>query len=241
MLRGKRLWLAALACSLALPLRADSQADESLPPMRIGTLMQIAPDHPVVSRVSGAYHRLGRQMVLETMPLARLKIEAAKGVLIDGNLAAAASLAEQVPELLLIPVPVYQLRLAVYTLPAQRAVRQWSDLQGLRLTYLEGMLSVQARLQHHGLAVSQSALTLSQALQYVEKGRVDAAVLPCDEAEYVLSQWPAHQVKRQLPLLEQITMYHYIHQKHQELVPALTGQLRQSSEVPSGTETLCTQ
>lgn len=237
MRRAELLLIAGLACLQTAQVRAhDTQA-----PMRIGTLLQIAPDHPVVSRVGGAYHRLGRQMVLETMPLARLKVEAARGVLIDGNLAAAASLAEQVPELLMIPVPVYQLRLAVYTLPAQRAVRQWSDLQGLRLTYLAGMLSVQARLQHHGLAVSQGAMTLSQALQYVEKGRVDAAVLPCDEAEYVLSQWPAHQVKRQQPLLEQITMYHYIHQKHQELVTALTEQLRQSDEAPSGTETLCTQ
>lgn len=68
-------------------------------------------------------------------------------------------------------------------------------------------------------------MTLEQALQYVAKGRVDVAVLPKAETEYVLKQMKVQQVQAVQPALELLPMYHYIHQKHQALVGPLTAQL----------------
>jgi polar amino acid transport system substrate-binding protein len=166
-------------------------------------------------------------MQLETMPLERLRLEATRGVLVDGNLAAASTLQQVIPQLIRIPVQVYQLELSVFVRGPEPQPAQWADLRALRVVYLAGMLSVEARLQQHQVKSLTAALSLEQALQYLAKGRVDVAVLPRAEAEYVLQQQPVSGVHAVLPPLEVLPMYHYIHQKHQALVGPLTAQLTQ--------------
>jgi polar amino acid transport system substrate-binding protein len=179
----------------------------------------------VVLKVQQAYQNIGLQMQLETMPLERLQLEAARGVLLDGNLAAAANLQQVIPQLIRIPVQVYQLELTAFVRTSWLKPTHWADLQMMRVTYMAGMLSVEARLQQHQIKAATVALTLEQALQYVAKGRVDVAVLPKAEAEYVLQQMKVRQVQAVQPALELLPMYHYIHQKHQALVGPLTAQL----------------
>lgn len=195
--------------------------------MHIGTLTQVSPQHPLVLKVQQAYQNIGLQMQLETMPLERLRLEAARGLLLDGNLAAAASLQQVIPQLIRIPVQLYQLELTAFVRDPQLKPAQWADLQPLRVTYTAGMLSVEARLKQHQVKALTAALSLEQALQYVGKGRADVAVLPKAEAEYVLRQLPGQQLRAVLPALELLPMYHYIHQKHQALVGPLTTQLQQ--------------
>ncbi len=202
-------------------------ATAAQPVMHIGTLTQVSPQHPLVLKLQQAYLNIGLQMQLETMPLERLRLEAARGVLVDGNLVAAATLQQVVPQLIRIPVQVYQLELTAFVRDPQLKPAHWVDLQPLRVAYLAGMLSVEARLKQHQVKALTAALTLEQALQYVAKGRVDVAVLPKAEAEYVLRQLPNLQLQAVLPALEQLPMYHYIHQKHQALVGPLTTQLQQ--------------
>lgn len=200
---------------------------ESRQMMHIGTLMQISPQHPVVLKVERAYENLGMDMQLETMPLERLRLEAARGVLIDGNLAAAATLQQTVPELIRIPVQLYMLELSAFVGQMQQPPATWADLAKLRVAYMAGMLSVEARLKLHQVDNVIPILTLKQALQYVAKGRADVAILPKAEAEFVLRQLPELRLNTVSSVLEQIPMYHYIHQKHQALVGPLTTQLEQ--------------
>jgi len=195
--------------------------------MRIGTLTQISLQHPVVLKMDQAYTALGLEMKLETMPLERLRLEASRGDLIDGNLAASAALQVEVPELIRIPVRIYQMELTAFVSDPAIRPAQWSDLQPLRVAYMAGMLSVEARLKQHQVQAVSSTLTLEQALKYVAKNRVDVAVLPRLEAEYVLRQMTGSKVQAVVPVLELLPMYHYIHQKHQALVGPLTAQLEQ--------------
>lgn len=192
--------------------------------MHIGTLMQISPQHPLVVQVKQAYQQLGLQMQLETMPLERLRVEAARGELLDGNLAASVTLSQTVPQLIQIPVQIYQLDLTAFVSRPELRPAQWTELQPLRVAYLAGMLAVESRLKQHQVKTLTTVLTLEQALQYVAKGRVDVAVLPKAEADYVLRQMTGLKVQAVQPALEQMPMYHYIHQKHQALVGPLTAQ-----------------
>lgn len=195
--------------------------------MHIGTLTQISPQHPLVIQVRQAYQNLGLQMQLDTMPLERLRVEAARGELLDGNLAASATLSQVVPQLIRIPVQIYQLDLTAFVSRPELQPAQWSDLQPLRVAYMAGMLAVESRLKQHQVKSLTATLTLEQALQYVAKGRVEVAVLPGTEADYVLRQMAGLKVQAVQPALEQLPMYHYIHQKHKALVGPLTSQLEQ--------------
>ncbi len=225
-----QLWRALLLIPLLLQGAAGAEAAV----MHIGTLLQISGQHPLVVRVGQAYHNLGLQMQLEPMPLERLRLEAVRGELIDGNLAAAATLAQQIPQLLQIPVPIYQLELTAYVSDSRISPRHWADLRGLRVACIAGMLSVEDRLKRHQVQQQVPALTLEQALLYVAKGRVDVAVLPKAEADHVLRQMAEIKVQAVLPVLEQLPLYHYIHQKHQALVGPLTAQFEQLRDPVTG-------
>ncbi len=204
--------------------------------MHIGTLTQISLQHPVVLKMDQAYTALGLEMKLETMPLERLRLEASRGDLVDGNLAASAALQVVVPELIRIPVQIYQLELTAFVSDPAIRPAQWSDLQPLRVAYMAGMLSVEARLKQHQIPALSATLSLEQALGYVAKNRVDVAILPKAEAEYVLRQMTGSKVQAVMPALEVLPMYHYIHQKHQALVGPLTAQLEQIMAPAPATE-----
>lgn len=218
-LRG---WFALVSIGLMQPCLAVESGV-----MHIGTLMQISPQHQVVITVAQAYRNLGLTMQLETLPLERLRIEVMRGDLVDGNLAAAASLEQITPQLIRIPVPIYLLELTVFSASADIKPSQWSELRPLRVAYLAGMLSVEARLKEHQVTKLTPTLNLEQALQYVAKGRVDIALLPRAEALYVLARLNDGKVHAVLPSLDRLLMYHYIHQKHKALVGPLTSQLEQ--------------
>jgi polar amino acid transport system substrate-binding protein len=204
--------------------------------MHIGTLTQISLQHPVVLKMDQAYSALGLEMKLETMPLERLRLEASRGDLVDGNLAASAALQVVVPELIRIPVQIYQLELTAFVSNPAIRPAQWSDLQPLRVAYMAGMLSVETRLKQHQIPALSATLSLEQALGYVAKNRVDVAILPKAEAEYVLRQMTGSKVQAVMPALEVLPMYHYIHQKHQALVGPLTAQLEQIMAPAPATE-----
>ncbi len=194
--------------------------------------MQVDEQHPVFIRVSQAYKNLGYDLKLETMPLARLEIEAAKGDLIGGNLAAPVAAARLIPQLVQVPVPIYQLELTAFVAQPDETIRQWSDLREKRVVYLTGMLPVEQQLEQQGIQRKTGVMSMVQALQFVAKGRMDVAVLPRAEAEFVLRQMPDLPVRPLSPPLAVLPLYHYIHQKHQTLVEPLTRQLRQLMAQP---------
>lgn len=225
-------WLGAMICMAIFILPLPAAASKI---MHIGTLLELPPEHPATLRARQAYLNLGMEMQLELLPIERLRLEAQRGQLIDGNLAGAWELGEAVPELIRIPVPIYQLELAAYVSDAQLHIRHWRDLRPLRVIYLKGMFSVLERLKSNQVTQLQTVMSMQQALQYVARGRADVAVLPRAEAEFVLQQMAGLKVQAVLPVLEQLPLYHYIHQKHQALVGPLTAQFENlKAPAPAG-------
>lgn len=206
------------------------------PVIRVVTILQIKPDHPTVLMLQQAYQQLGLEMRLDLMPLDRATLELNRGVLVDATLVAAQSFAKLNPKLIKVPVPIYQLDLRVFSSDPTLRIQSWQDLRPYQVMFLQGMTSVELRLQQHQVQEQFEVLSLGQALQRLALGRNQLAVLPKAEAEAMLSELRLAKVFMAAEPLEVMPVYHFLHPKHQHLVAPLTQVLSRLTGVAVETE-----
>jgi polar amino acid transport system substrate-binding protein len=209
-------FLLPFCCSLA------AAPERAAPQMRVVTILNIAPDHPVVLLMQQAYQQLGMQMVMSHMAADRAMLELKKGVLVDATLAAMSKFESLDPELVRVPVAVYQLDLALFTSDPQIQSADWQSLQRHQVIYVQGMQSVLLTLQQYQIRRTETVLSLEQALKRLDLGRGSYAVLPKFEAEAMLKKLNLTKVRQLAPMLARIKLYHYVHKKHRALVVPLS-------------------
>jgi hypothetical protein len=123
----KALLLSFLSFLSFLLLQSTASA---APVMHLGTVTQLSPTHPVTLKLTEAYKTLGMDLQIEAMPLSRLRIEVGRGQLVDGTMAGQVGLEQVIPELLMVPVPLYQLELSAFVVEPRQGPRRWADLNG---------------------------------------------------------------------------------------------------------------
>lgn len=216
-------WLLSVLLSGALQV---ALAAESLPKLLyIAMPQQLEAQHPALQLVQHAYQNLGIATQMEAMPLERIRRELTQGRL-DAHLAAAATLADVMPDLIRLDVPVYQLELAIFARVDRAQFASVALMKQQQVAYLQGMHMVEVLLKKQGVRQLNAVMSLSQVLLGLQKGRYDSAILPRREAETVLKQLKLTQVVLYPPILKTIPLYHYLHRRHQLLVQPLTAELR---------------
>lgn len=200
--------------------------------MRVGTILQIQPDHPTVQLVQRAYAELGFEMQLEMLPTERALRELRRGVLLDANLAATRIFEKNNPDLLRIPVMIYQLEFSVFSNDPGLSFSDWSQLQPYKVMMITGMVAVQHYLEKNSGQQIEAVLSIEQALRRLELGRNQLAVLPKFEAEAMLNKLQLKKVSVLAPSLAVVPAYHYVHPKHQSLVEPLTRVLSRLTGQP---------
>ncbi len=131
------------------------------------------------------------------------------------------------PNLVKVPYPQLRARMVAVTInPALKTV-PLKDLPHYRLgTFLGALINDHLKLP---LNHTDQTRTLDQLQKMLESGRIDFAVTP----DFILSRWQ-HTSNTPLYLLNEdlgaFDIYHYVHKRHQQLVPALSEQLQKLSE-----------
>lgn len=190
--------------------------------MRVGTILQIQPDHPTVLLMQQAYAELGIHMQLELLPTERALVELNRGKLLDANLAATRVFESHNPKLVRVPVPVYQLEFAIFSTEPGLNLSQWSQLAPYPVVMIQGMVAVKQQLEQNSGQQVVAVMSMEQALQQLELGRNKLAVLPKFEAEAMLKKLQLKNVQVLAPSLMVTSAYHYVHQRHQALVAPLS-------------------
>ena len=208
-------------------------------PLKVMTMMNIQPNHPVVVLMDQAYQRLGLTMQLELMPAERGRIELARGLSVDATLAAAESFSKALPTVVRVPVVIYQLDLHAFTADPMLQIKDWTELQQMQVSYVQGMESVRLRLRQHQINRLEAVMSLEQVLRRLAMSRDKVAVLPRFEAETMIKLLQLQGIRRLDPRLAKVPLYHYVHTKHQALVAPLsqilvelTGNVLESADQP---------
>lgn len=172
---------------------------------------------PIAQQLQQAYAELGYKMDVVRLPAGRSLRMANQGHY-DGELFRIGGLQSQFPNLRQVPVELRLLRLFAYVRADRRDNWQhWQQRKDLVIGHVRGF-RLAAQQQFAGSRVETT--TLQQAQDLLLQGKIDLLL----EDEWSL---PADQQLKRLPqVLTQAGLFHYLHSRHQALVPALTQALQ---------------
>lgn len=188
-------------------------------PLQIATSLSDTSElsQPITKMLQQAYADIGYQMTVVRLPAGRSLRMANQG-LYDGELFRIGGLQSQFPQLLQVPVELRRLRLFAYV-RADRTEnwQQWQHRKNLLIGHVRGFRLAE-QLQFAGNRVETT--TLQQAQDLLLQGKIDLLL----EDEWSLP--PNGQLQRLPEVLTQAGLFHYLHIRHQALLPALTQALQ---------------
>jgi len=191
------------------------------PVIEVGASDNLKPDHPTILLLQHAYQQLGYRMKLVQMPLERVALESNKGQLVDAELSRTAEAETMLPNMIRVKVPVGQVRITAYV-RADSPIKQWQLANNWQLDALRGILLLAELIPNQQYT---EVSTIQQGLDRLRAGRSDVVILLGDETEQLLAG--QQDIKALQPDLYQTKVYHYLHQRHAALVPALEQILRE--------------
>lgn len=179
-----------------------------------------------------AFGRLGYRFELYTFPIERALLEADAGRM-DGDVARISldeAQAARYPHLIMVPEPIYQMKLAAYTSDPTLRLNGWADLGRDRriIGYPRGYKAAENSVTEYVakefvIEVGSIALGLEMLIRH----RIDVLIAAQVAVESFLAT-AEFKDKGIVPagVLETVPLYPYLHQRHGDLVPRLAAALK---------------
>ena len=213
-----------LLLGLGFSLLVNTATAETL--VIAASLSESALSRPIEQRLRLAYQQLGYTITVVRLPAGRSLKMANQGIY-DGELFRIGGLTAQYPNLLQVKVPLIQLELHAYTCCIDEQNNRlflsndWPNEPKLVVGHVRGFRLAE-QFPIAGKRVRTT--TLEQAVALLRQHKIDVLL----EEQWSIRQHPG---LRQLPeVLASADLYHYLHQRHAELLPALELQLQQLSD-----------
>ncbi|MDM8550411.1 transporter substrate-binding domain-containing protein [Desulfobacterales bacterium HSG2] len=131
------------------------------------------------------------------------------------------------PNLRRVPVVVLAMEAVVFTKDVIFEVRGWESLKPYTIGILRGSKFVE--LGTRGLKVEQ-VTSYRQVLLKLNSGRTDVAVMARTNGMLEIGKLNMKGIRVLEPPLIRVNLYHYLHKKHERLIPKITQALREMVE-----------
>lgn len=191
--------------------------------MRVSTLLDPDPAATIAERVlREAYRRIGRELEVKPMPGERSLLSANSGDT-DGELYRRAGIERAYPNLLMVPVPLQLYEIVVFTKLRQLELRGWESLRPYKLGFVKGIKVIEENTV--GMQI-ETVATLQQAFSKLVLGRTELVLANRVSGLASLRQHGFSDVRVLQPPLAAFPVYHYLHKRHEGLLPRLTAVLR---------------
>lgn len=217
---------------LALLPALGTQADPPPPPLRFATDGNdqggLAPAGRAV--LQRALERLGRRVRFEPLPLRRSLAMTARGEL-DGETLRLKSVADERPELLLVPVSIATVEVWAYAHDPALMPRTLKDLGGLRVAHQRGIVLLEKLLA--GMPGRIEAATPADLLRLLRLDAVDVALLTLAAGQPPLPESRLAGLYTSPAPLYSAPLFPLLHGRHGELLPrlaAVLGEMEASGE-----------
>lgn len=199
-----------------------------LPEMVNAEYIFSAPEEAAIQEISEqvlteAYNNIGLKFSVKHFPNARSLLIANSGE-IDGEVSRVEGLDKEFKYLIRIPVEINYIEGNSFVLNTNIKVSNWEDLRKYSLVCVNGIQFVRQNLQQ--LNINCNYVTaFSQALEMLQRGRVDIAVLPKINGVAAIKEAKATNISIIDQALIKMNLYHYLHKKNKEIIPALHSEL----------------
>lgn len=172
-----------------------------------------------------AYRRLGIEIVAVPLPAERA-LRVADSGLTDGETVRIEGIDALYSNLVRVPEPVVSVKVKVFTTGRAFPVAGWESLRPYSICYMHGLKLYEQGTQGMN---RMSTLGLENTLRLLHDGVCEVAVLSSFAWVMVdsLNLGPMRELE---PPIAEYDLYHYVHRRHEELVPLLTDELRKMKQ-----------
>lgn len=190
---------------------------------------------PVAEKIlAKAYSELGIRIETVISNPQRALLDAASGKT-DGELVRVKAVGADHSSLLRVDVPVIVARTFAYANKRQLRGKSFTQLRHLRVGHISGARFASELAE--GFAEIWTADTPEQLFEMLRRDRVDLVIAGEGTGWRIIRDKNLEDVFPLGPSLHEVAFYHYLHEKHVDLVPRIEAVLRRMLSVPEGQET----
>ena len=168
--------------------------------------------------IEQAYQRLGIDLVITYLPAERALIEANEGIA-DGELQRIAGLSQKYPNLIQVPVRIWVMKGMVFTKNLQFEVNGWQSLKSYRIGSLQGIKFVENNTEGMQRWFLRD---YKQLFLMLADDRLDIVILGYLSGLKGMQASKVKGIRILSPPVSTFNLYHYLHRKHDQLVPQIT-------------------
>jgi polar amino acid transport system substrate-binding protein len=186
-------------------------------PLRLARVENI-PDQLVGSAILEViYKRLELAVEFVDMPAKRALVESSQGR-VDGEVQRVLDVGREYPSLLAVQPPINYIEPAAFVTRVDVAVTGWSSLAPFSIGIVRGVGSSERGTR--GMARVEAVTTIDQLMEILASDRIDVAVSDRFSGLLVIKRHHLEtRIRTLAPVLEHIPLYHFLNERHRELVP----------------------
>ncbi len=177
----------------------------------------------VIHKIAGtilqkAYQNAGIPMKFKIMPSNRSLILANDGMF-DGDAARIDQITEKYSNLRQVPTPLMPIDSYAFGIDPSMEVNQWSDLQDLRIGLKYGLRYMDINTEGMQREFFSSFET---AFEMLVAHRIDVVICSEVQAQIVIQKYfQGNNIHKLGEAVYQAPLYHFLHQKHTDLIPTI--------------------
>lgn len=214
-----------IATWIAFLLVALSSSAYGEPPLRFARIENI-PDQFVGGEILKAvYGRLHIPIELVDMPAKRALLDSSTGVL-DGEVHRNINVRIQYPSLIMLEPAINYIEPSVFSKRHRFEVKGWTSIKQYDIGIVRGVGTSEDGTR--GMAHVLALTTLEQLMRALAGDRIDVAVSDAFSGLAVVRKLGlTEQIAVLTPRLQRNDIYHFLHEKHRDLVPKVEKVLRE--------------
>ncbi|MDM8538680.1 transporter substrate-binding domain-containing protein, partial [Desulfobacterales bacterium HSG17] len=165
-----------------------------------------------------AYQKLGISIRIDILPGKRALAASSKGV-IDGEVHRIYQIGEDYPTLIRVPTPINYIEPSVFSKNKKFMVTDCAALKDYKIARVRGIRH--AELCTEGMKQVQVVSSSNELMLFLEAERADVGITAKINGLLQLKKLNIDSVFPLSPPLSRMLVYHYLHWKHNELVPKI--------------------
>ena len=177
--------------------------------------------------VKAAYKKLGIPIKFEILPGKRALAESSEGRA-DGEVHRIVEIGNQYPTLLRVPTPINYIEQTVFSKKHEFEVTDCPALQGYQIGIVRGVKHSQLCTQGMENVIAVDDLT--GVMRMLNAGRVDLLIMARINGLLMAKELKLEAIKALSPPLSRFWAYHYLHERHKELVPVIDNVFKAMQE-----------
>jgi ABC-type amino acid transport substrate-binding protein len=169
-----------------------------------------------------AYRRLGIEISIQHFSGAEALRQSNSGQ-VDGEVCRIDGASKQYTNLVQVSVPINYIQGAVFSKDPDLNLVGWHSLRPYRVGRVKGILFSERGTRGMETVVAED---YDQLIDLLDENEVDVVVAPYLNGRVAILEHPDGEDLKLNGVLESYLLYHYLHQKHRELVPAIERVLK---------------